>query len=337
MKEKISVIVPVYNVEKYLSKCINSIINQTYTNLEIILVDDGSTDNSGDICDCYASKDTRIKVIHKENGGLSDARNMGLGVATGGYVNFIDSDDYIHEKFHEVLMKLISSHNADIAQCDYLKIYEETDPEISDIGNNQFEKVTVLNNIEALNQLYNNLIKGVVWNKLYKRDLFKDIRFPKGKIHEDDFTTYKLLFNSNKIIITSYQLYYYLQRSNSIMGSKFNAKHLDSLEAFSNQILFFNKNELYDLKNKAIIKLENNIRGFMRKVLDSDLDNKELLFHYLVNYYRENFHYFKNNLNIVGLRKVIIYMIRYSPSIIVKILCGVLNIRDKITGINDQK
>ena len=111
-------------MEKYLPKCIESIINQTYKNLEIILVDDGSPDNCGEICDKYALKDSRIKVIHKENGGLSDARNAGLDIATGDYVSFIDSDDYIHEKFYEILLNLITSNNADIAQCEFLKVYE---------------------------------------------------------------------------------------------------------------------------------------------------------------------------------------------------------------------
>jgi glycosyltransferase involved in cell wall biosynthesis len=329
MEKTISVIVPVYKVEKYLSRCIESIINQTYSNLEIILVDDGSPDKCGDICDHYASLDSRVKVIHKENGGLSDARNTGLNIATGEYVNFIDSDDYIHEKFYEKLLTLVLSNNADIGQCEFLKVFEDKDHNnkvTSTIPLNS-EKVATFNNVEALNQLYSNVISGVAWNKLYKAELFKDIRFPKGKIHEDDFTTFKVLYNSKKIVTTSLPLYYYLQRSNSIMGSEFNARHLDSLEAFSYQISFYNNKNLLELKNKAIICLENNIRSLFRKSLNSDLENKDEILSNLINYYRNNFKYFNSDLNISSKKKVIIYLYKYSPIFIIKFLCRLLDLK----------
>lgn len=326
MNPTISVIVPIYNVEKYLGKCIESIINQTYSNLEIILVDDGSPDNCGDICDYYASKDRRIKVIHKENGGLSDARNAGLDFAKGEYINFIDSDDYINKGFYEVLINLVISNNADIAQCAFLKVYENDNTNTNPLVN---EKITVLNNIEALNNLFNDyyVTTSVVWNKLYRKELFTEIRFPKGKIHEDEFTTFKVLFKSKKVVTTSKPLYYYLQRSNSIMGENFNVKRLDFLEAYSSQISFYNENRLVDLKTKAIKRLEGTIRYFMNDILKSDIDNKEKTFYYLINYYKSNFRLFKNEMGIGSIRRLVIYLFNYSPKFVIKLLCKLLQIR----------
>jgi glycosyltransferase involved in cell wall biosynthesis len=326
MKPKISVIVPIYNVEIYLVKCIESIINQTYSNLEIILVDDGSPDNCGEICNYYATKDNRIKVIHKENGGLSDARNVGLDFANGEYINFIDPDDYIHEKFYDTLINLAISHNADIAQCDFLKVYENGSTN-TDMALN--ERISVLNNIEALNNLFNDyyVTTTVVWNKLYRKELFTDIRFPKGKINEDEFTTFKVLFNSEKVVTTSKPLYYYLQRSNSIMGEKFNTKRLDYLEAYSSQISFYNKNKLFDLKTKAVKRLEGSIRYFMNDILKSDIENKEKTFNYLINYYRSNFSLFKNDMGIGSIRRIVIYLFNYCPKFTIKLLCKLLQIK----------
>lgn len=200
MEELISVIVPIYNVEKYLNKCIESIINQSYSNLEIILVDDGSKDSSGIMCDSYILKDKRIKVIHKENGGLSDARNVGLDKAKGEYIVFIDSDDWIDEKMIEILYNIIKKNNSDISICDYFLAYnEEIQTQKEDI------EIINLSNIEALKTIYDKdlgVCMIVAWNKLYKRNLFKDdIRYPYGKIHEDEFTTYKLLYKAKKNII----------------------------------------------------------------------------------------------------------------------------------------
>ena len=207
MEELISVIVPIYNVEKYLNKCIESIINQSYSNLEIILVDDGSKDSSGIMCDSYILKDKRIKVIHKENGGLSDARNVGIDKAKGEYIVFIDSDDWIDEKMIEILYNIIKKNNSDISICDYFLAYnEEIQTQKEDI------EIINLSNIEALKKIYDKdlgVCMIVAWNKLYKRNLFKDdIRYPYGKIHEDEFTTYKLLYKAEKISYTKQKMYY---------------------------------------------------------------------------------------------------------------------------------
>ena len=334
MNTKISVIVPIYNVEKYLFKCIDSIISQTYTNLEIILVDDGSPDNCSRICDDYSLKDNRIKVIHKENGGLSDARNVGLDAATGDYVSFIDSDDYINKEFYETLVNLIIKHNADIAQCEFLKVYEENINNDNNYKSYNDEKVTILSNNEALNNLYNeNYVNTVVvWNKIYKRELFKNIKYPKGKVHEDEYTTYKILFSAKKVVSTSKQMYYYLQRSSSIMGKGFNIKSLDKLDAYYGQVLFYNNNKLFKLADMAKIRFENSIRVYSSMVWRSILDNKNQLFDDLINYYRKNYDLFRNNSNASFKKKVIMLMFRYSPKFIIKVLCNAMYLKSKLNS-----
>ena len=202
----ISVIVPIYKVEAYLKKCIKSIQNQTYSNLEIILVDDGSPDGCGAICDRYAKEDTRIRVIHKENGGLSDARNKGLDIATGEYILFVDSDDYIHPQMVEILLQHLEVVDADMAVCGF-KTVEENEEVIFDCfdicetagrekktevvgidAGEVFEGQAVMNNLQ-----YKNLLTVVAWNKLYKAELFAELRYPKGRVQEDEFLVHHIL------------------------------------------------------------------------------------------------------------------------------------------------
>lgn len=243
----ISIIVPVYKVEKYLQKCIDSICSQTYSSLEIILVDDGSPDSCGVICDENARKDSRIKVVHKENKGLSSARNIGLEYATGEYVAFVDSDDIIHCRFIEILLDLCILYNCDIAQCDYLCVSEES--EYLEINS---EKLRFYTGKEALKELCcSKKSTGftVAWNKLYKKELFKEIRYPVGRIHEDEFTTYLILNEANKVCVTNQYLYYYLRHSESITGRTYTLKRLDVLDAYKERLAFLsrhNLNEEYD-------------------------------------------------------------------------------------------
>lgn len=239
-KELISVIVPVYNVEKYLEKCIKSITNQTYHNLEIILVNDGSQDKSGKICDFWAQKDSRIKVIHKENGGLSDARNVGIKIATGEYIGFVDSDDYINPNFYEILMTNMNRYKADISACSIRKFSEE---EVLDESLSLNEKVYTFITEEALSDLIDeNILNQTVWNKLYKREVINDIYFEFGKIHEDVFWTYQVFGNAKKVVYINQELYYYLQRSGSIMNGQFSIARIDSLEAKANRVKYMEKN-----------------------------------------------------------------------------------------------
>ena len=253
MNEVISVIVPVYNVEQYLDKCINSILNQTYKNIEVILVDDGSPDNCGKVCDEYSKMDSRIKVIHKENGGLSDARNVGIDNANGKYICFVDSDDYIENRYIELLYRAIKENNVDIAQCGINKISND-EIFIENIG---YKKNEVKSSKKMLEDLYTtNWENIVVWNKMYLKELFDNIRFPKGKIHEDEYTTYKILYKTKEIVILNKCLYNYRQNSQSITGKQFNIKRLNCLEALNERLSFFDRNnedKLYELTLKAYL------------------------------------------------------------------------------------
>jgi len=246
----ISVIVPVYNVEKYLPQCINSILNQTIKNLEIILVDDGSLDRSGKICDEFSEKDNRIIVIHKENNGLSSARNAGLEIATGNYLGFVDSDDWLDENMYETLLSLSKDTNADISCCDFFKTANGED-KIPPINN---EVIKSFNNIEGLNNFYTDLYTQTVvaWNKLYTRTLFDNVIYPTGKIHEDEGTTYKLFYKSNKITYTNRALYYYRKTPNSITTSKFNKKRLDILDVYDEKIKFMKNINNDDIYSKTL-------------------------------------------------------------------------------------
>ena len=253
--KKISVIVPIYNVEKYLEKCINSITNQTYENLEIILVDDGSPDRCGEMCDEYSKRDKRIKVIHKENGGLSDARNAGIEAATGDYIAFVDSDDYIREDMYEKLYKALKNNNADMSICNFKYV--------SDDGSDQFDNDNLPIKDEILSGMFilNEQMKKtkcwywvVAWNKLYKRELFSGIRYPVGKIHEDEFIIHRLLLKCQNVACVSDMLYYYVQREGSIISSKYNYRRLDEVEALYNRMEFYIDNRL---SSKMLINIFN--------------------------------------------------------------------------------
>lgn len=237
MEPKISVIVPVYKVEKYLEKCVKSLVNQSYKNLEIILVDDGSPDNCPALCDSYAKQDNRIKVIHQENMGLSAARNAGIDIASGEYIGFVDSDDYIHKNMYEVLMKTCLDNHCDIAVCSLKKFEKEieADEVITEPGLELYEKEK---KFEAYFKLHGTEMI-VAWNKLYKKELFHNVRYPKGKIHEDEFTTYILIGAAERVAFVNFPFYYYFQRAESIMGQGFSLKSLDRLEAFKLRQQYF--------------------------------------------------------------------------------------------------
>ena len=223
MKELISIIVPVYNVEKYLNRCIDSLISQTYQNIEIILVDDGSTDSSSEIVDGYLKKDNRIKVFHKDNGGLSDARNKGIEISKGKYLSFVDSDDYVTNTYIETLYNTIIEYEADISICSYKVNYETG--QILKKGKN---KKGVYSTEKALkNMLYHRDFDVSAWAKLYKKELFNGIIFPKGRLFEDAATTYKLMMKSKRISYNLKEEYYYIIRDKSITTNSFNLQKMD--------------------------------------------------------------------------------------------------------------
>lgn len=233
----ISVIVPVYNVEEYLEECLNSILLQTYTNLEILIVNDGSTDNSLEILQKFSQKDSRITIFTKENGGLSSARNLAIDEAKGEYFTFIDSDDYIEENYIEYLMKSLIDNEADIS---IVNSYHMINGKRKDIINND-GNVSIFSRREVLERMYSkeNDFIGILQSaqgKLYKKKLFKNIRYPLGKKYEDAFTTYKLYLNSKKIVYTNIALYAYRIREGSILRSGYSLSNLDVLEMFEERI-----------------------------------------------------------------------------------------------------
>lgn len=227
MNELISIIVPVYNVEPYLARCVESLLRQTHEHLEIILVDDGSTDGCPRICDHYAEKDLRIQVIHKGNGGLSDARNAGLKIAQGNFIGFVDSDDWIADDMYSTLLNCLQKHGADVAECGYV---------IAEGGHNPDEVKgdggeLVFSAEDALKELLlERSLKTVVWNKLYRKSVLEGEFFPFGKYSEDVFWTYRVLGRSRAVVCTEKSMYFYFQRAGSIMDDSFNVRRLDALE-----------------------------------------------------------------------------------------------------------
>lgn len=224
----ISVIVPVYGVELYLDRCVRSIIDQTYQSIEIILVDDGSPDNCPAMCEAWAKKDSRVKVIHKENGGLSDARNAGITAANGEYIAFIDSDDWIAPEMLERLFQAIQRDDSDIAACTVEMVWDDGSPNhLLTVRTN-----CVLNRLEAQRALLEeSLLKQPVWYKLYRRETIQEIPFEVGKYHEDVFWSYQAIGNADRVSIIDYVGYFYYQRKDSIMGNGYSLKRLDVLEA----------------------------------------------------------------------------------------------------------
>ena len=236
----ISVIVPVYRVERYLRNCIESVLHQTYPHWELILVDDGSPDQCPEICDEYARNNSRIRVIHKENGGLSSARNAALDIFEGSYVAFLDSDDFWHQDYLKVLLELCEKTGADLAQCNFLRGMETSFPPQSKIAN-----VYTYCNHSIFTKHVANII---MWGKLYRRHLFDDIRMPIGLINEDDWTTWKLYYRAKHIVVTTQPLYYYTYNVDSIM-LKSRKPDLRYFGAYEERITFFSTKGMRDLED----------------------------------------------------------------------------------------
>lgn len=241
----ITVIIPVYKVEQYLERCVESVLKQTYSNLEIILVDDGSPDNCPSICDEYAKKDDRIKVIHKQNGGLSDARNVGIKNATGEYITLLDSDDYIHNEMIQILYDRLNADFSDLALCNYL-CFDDNGNDYS-YENSLPIQDEVLTATEAQHKLFGDFHWHYViaCAKLYKKELFDNFEYPIGRLHEDLFTTHLIFEKCNKISTIKKPLYYYYQNENSITHV-YNIKRLDANDAYAERYQFFvNKGDYY--------------------------------------------------------------------------------------------
>ena len=314
----VSIIVPVYKVENEIDRCIQSILNQTYTSIEIILVDDGSPDKCPEICDAYAKQDKRIKVIHKENGGLSDARNVGLDVAKGEYIAFIDSDDWVEDSFIEQLLTNLISTNSDISICGYTLVNENNQKRHYSAQ----KDLELLENEEALRELFTQEKFGcMVWQKLYRKELFKDIRFPVNKLYEDVAVSLPLFIKSKQCVISNKELYFYFQRNSSIVNSRFNKNKLDMLEFIQNMIDYSHANEhKFDNETEAFY-----LKAVLMNILQSYKDNsskeaKECA-KYLKGELKKHKKYIWGNKYLERRRKVVIYaiMMNFPARILVEI------------------
>lgn len=249
MKELISVIVPVYNVVPYLSKCVESICGQSFSDLEIILVDDGSTDCSGTICDEWGRRDPRIRVIHKKNGGLSDARNAGIDIAAGQWLMFIDSDDTITPDTVEQLYRAAAAHDCQIAVCNMVRIYDdaETEPFYNPVS-----ELTVWDGL----QRFETLKQPSACNKLFRADLFREVRFPKGIYYEDTFVYHILAHRANRIALTGHDGYYYLSRRESILGQPtYTDRYFDFIEAVHARMTYLLEQKVAGYGEEACLSL----------------------------------------------------------------------------------
>lgn len=282
MKPLISVIIPIYKVEKYLERAINSVLQQTYQNVEIILVDDGSPDRCGEICDQFAKDNARIVVIHKENGGLSDARNAGIDVAKGEYLAFLDSDDFFAHNFLEISYDTLTKTKSDITLCQYQVVtgdeWERKEEEKVASFFCYSRKELLFNMYDAIHPDATYFI--VAWNKLYKASLWEGIRFPKGKIHEDEATIYKIFDKVEKGTYIKTPLYAYFSAPSSITRDTFQLKRLDWMDALTERISFFQEKKETDLIAPALkARADAAIRYYYplkKEVKDSILEQKML-------------------------------------------------------------
>lgn len=247
---EISVIVPIYNVEPYLCRCVDSILNQTFRDIEVLLVDDGSPDGCGAICDEYAARDARVRVIHKKNGGLSSARNAGIDEAAGEWLAFVDSDDWMDLDMLEILHTAAIRHGAQIAECSYRRIYPDRVEEETECTAACIEGT----NVDALEGMYDwRNFKPVAWNKLYRRSVIGDVRYPVGRLHEDEFTTYRFDWNAEKLVFVDASKYNYdCTRENSITTQAFRENHLDACFAMRERVDFLQQHGVDRLRKKAV-------------------------------------------------------------------------------------
>ena len=289
MPSKVSIVVPIYKVEKYLRRCVDSIINQTYRNLEIILVDDGSPDKCGQIIDEYKEKDSRIISLHKKNGGLSDARNYGMKYVTGEYIFFLDSDDYIKSETIETLINLSLKYQADIVQGGFYYKYENY-LLYDDRYYKEDSNPIILDNKELMYELIvNERVKNFAWGKLYKTDLIKDLLFEKGVLFEDVFWAHNVMSRVKKYVICHKPLTYYVQREDSIVAN-YSVRNLDIIKGMKVRHKFIEENysefinESYTLLLKTMLMHYNLL--MKNKSKDSDKKYRKEIEEYIItNYY----------------------------------------------------
>ena len=260
---KISIIVPVYNVEQYLRRCVDSILGQTFQDFEIVLVDDGSSDNSGVICDQYAGKDGRIHVIHQKNSGASAARNAGIIWANTNsdseWIGFIDSDDWVHCEYLETLYNAVRTNDVLVSITDYERsdgLNPEVDENMLEPKICSVEKYFIENNTSAI----------VPWGKIYAKSCFKEIRFPVGKNCEDEFTTYKTLFMKEQIAVIGAPLYVYFINENSLSSGRWTPKRMDVIEAFEERIEYFDHLHINGMREYAVSSYIYRLQNFIKQI-----------------------------------------------------------------------
>jgi len=285
----VSIIIPVYNTMDYLDRCIDSALNQTHQNTQIILVNDGSTDGSGDRCDEYAAREPRVEVIHQENGGQSAARNTGLDYAKGQWITFLDSDDYISGYFIEYNLAACLQHDADIAISGYLVDYEGDLEEDSFTGTNQIERFNtreaVIHHFGKRGALFN-----VVCSKLYRASIWNDLRFPVGLIWEDLFVSHRMFYNAGTVVVLDANLYAYYMAPGSTMRKPFSLKRLDALEAWKEGVSFFEQvgeRDFSDIARRILCNRLFDAYGICKKQLPDERDIHKQLRDQAIQTYRE--------------------------------------------------
>ena len=300
MSELISVIVPVYKVERYLQRCLNSILCQTYTDLEIILIDDGSPDQCGEICDIFANKDKRIRTVHKINGGLSEARNTGLDIATGKYIVFVDSDDYIESNMIEKLYLAFTDYDADMSICNF-KMVDENGHLLANKEHSIILSNEVITGNEALLRLATpgNVSYVVAWNKMYSKVLFNDVRFPQGKIHEDEFVSHHLLGKCRKVACITDVGYNYVQRGGSIMATENLNARLDKAEALIDRAVYLDSKGLRDKASTIYYDVGMELNHDYKNDLSNTTKIKSMIRLFRRKYYLSGYCTFKQKLQLL--------------------------------------
>lgn len=286
----ISIIVPVYNVEKYLEKCIDSILAQTYSNMEILLIDDGSTDASGIICDNYAIKDNRIKVIHRENKGVAYTRNEGLDLANGEYITFVDSDDYVNPRMYELMIQSLKKNNAQIVTCDYKRVQQDENIVSANLPHENAAEEVLQTKNDKLEYIYLKHYgeATLLWNKIYRSELWKDIRCPIGKVYEDETLTFRVLYYADKIVCIHADLYYHVKRKDdtSITDKGFSLRRLTRLDALEYRMDFFAEKQEWRFLAEALFAYKTDFLVIMEHIMKSSEYTIDILKPYFVNYRR---------------------------------------------------
>ena len=315
MKPKLSIIVPVYNVEEYLEKCIKSIINQTYQDFELILINDGSTDSSGLICDNFANLDSRIIVKHKENGGQSSARNLGIDIAKGTYIGFVDSDDWIHKGMYLKLINHAIEFDSDIAACNFLIMKKDGkfEPYLKAAINREYDCES------AIKEIYKNeVLTFSPCNKVYKRILFEDIKFLEGSILEDKDISYKLIYKSKKISYIKEELYFYRYNAHSTLRNKFTIKRLDEYTVQKNMYNFY-KEQYPNISDYVYFGLFD-IGTFLYAQILINLKNEKIKYRYLIEFDNDILTRLLKSKQLSKKNKIKIWLALYFPSVSVNII-----------------